>query len=108
MFSERVKFIDPGANWSGVHCPSCGADAESWWAEAISHASESDFESLEIKTPCCNATVSLNELRYVWPAAFGSFVLEAMNPNAKGLSSTQLAQLAGVVGCTLREIPVHL
>ncbi|NZD50784.1 hypothetical protein [Rhizobium leguminosarum] len=30
--------------------------------------------------PCCGATVSLNDLRYVWPAAFGRFALEAHNP----------------------------
>ena len=32
--------------------------------------------------------------RYLGPAAFGRLVLEAMNPNAKGLSAQQLEKLA--------------
>ena len=25
---DRIEFVDPGSNWSGVECPACGADAE--------------------------------------------------------------------------------
>jgi hypothetical protein len=52
--------------------------------------------------------VSLNELRYVWPVAFASFVLEAVNPFSMGLSAPQLEKLAGALGCPVREIPAHL
>ncbi|WSH63252.1 hypothetical protein U8Q05_16350 [Rhizobium ruizarguesonis] len=38
------------------------------------------FKDLNTVAPCCGATVSLNDLRYVWPAAFGHFALEAHNP----------------------------
>jgi hypothetical protein len=71
-------------------------------------AEESQFNNLNCLAACCNATLSLNGLRYVWPAAFGSFVLEAMNPNVKSLPQAQLEQLQAVLGCELVEIPLHL
>ena len=105
---ESVIFIHPGSNWSGVACSACGIDAEPWWEEAMSSAAEARFVSLNTVAPCCGATVSLNELGYRWPAAFGCFVLEAMNPNIKGLSRHQVEQLAMTLGSAVREIPVHL
>jgi len=107
-FTENVGFIDPGANWSGVFCPLCGTDAESWWGDAMSTAAETKFTSLAVHAPCCHATASLNEMRYVWPAAFGRYVLEAMNPNVKGLSVQQSELLSAALGCSVREIPVHI
>ena len=107
-FYEHVMFFDPGGNWSGVHCPNCGADAEPWFGEATSKAADTNFESLLITTPCCGQLVSLNDLRFVWPAAFATFMLEAANPNSKGLTPAELSQLEVVLGCALREIPMHL
>jgi hypothetical protein len=107
-FYESVEFVDAGGNWSGVHCPTCGTDAEAWWDDAMSEAAETQFSSLLLQAPCCGATVSLNELRYVWPVAFGRFVLEALNPSSTGLSAPELEKLASALGCTVREIPAHL
>src|SRR5262249_53337497 len=107
-FFGGVQFVDPGQNWSGVLCPSCGADAESWWSQAVSEAADGGFLSLHVLTPCCGQRVSLNDLRYVWPAAFSSFVLDAMNPNSKGLHPGQLQQLEHALGCSVREIAQHL
>ena len=103
-----VEFVDAGANWEGVHCSVCGADAESWWSDAMSQAAESGFHSLQVMSGCCRRAVSLNELRYGWPVGFASFVLEAQNPQSTGLTASQLAQLSGIVGSPLLEIPVHL
>jgi len=108
IFYEQVEFVDAGANWSGVHCPECGADTEDWWRDAMSEAWKSHFAALAAHAPCCGATVSLNELKYVWPVAFGRFVLEAANPFSKGLSAPQLEELGAVLGSPVREIPVHL
>jgi len=88
-FMSGVSFFHPGGNWSGVHCPACGADAEAWWNEAMEAAAKSQFKNLRCVAVCCNATVSLNGLKYLWPAAFGSFVLEAMNPNLRNLCTTR-------------------
>jgi hypothetical protein len=105
---EHVVFVDPGSNWSGVHCSACGADAEAWWGEAMASASEANFSNLELIAPCCGKQVSLNELRYVWPAAFGRYTLEARNPNERGLSLEQAKSLASALGCETHEIPIHL
>ena len=107
-FYENIEFVDAGGNWSGVHCPACGTDAEAWWDDAVSEAAETQFSSLMVQARCCGATVSLNELRYGWPVAFASFVLEAENPSSAGLSAPQLEKLASVLGCLMREIPAHL
>jgi hypothetical protein len=107
-YPKGVTLFHPGCNWSGVQCPSCGAEAESWWSDATDREAEEGFKSLDIKAPCCDATVSLNRMRYGWPTAFGSFVLEAMNPNIKGLSGEQLSQLEAALGCQLHEVPLHL
>lgn len=105
---HEVEFIDAGANWEGVHCPLCGADAEPWWGDSMSQAAESGFRSLRVLSGCCQRSVSLNELRYGWPVGFARFVLEAHSPQSEGLTAPQLEQLSGIVGCAVREIPVHL
>jgi hypothetical protein len=107
-FFDNIEFIDAGGNWSGVHCPTCGTDAEAWWDDAMSEAEETQFSSLLVQARCCGATVSLNELRYLWPVAFASFVLEAENPSSTGLTAPQLEELASALGCPVREIPAHL
>lgn len=107
-FYDRVVFIDAGGNWSGVFCPLCETDAEPWWADCVSDMAARGFSSLEVIAPCCGAKVSLNELNYVWPVAFASFELSAMNANAKSLSTAQLQELERVLGVSLREIAQHL
>ncbi len=105
---EQVVFVDAGGNWDGVHCPSCGADAEGWWSDAMEVAAESGFENLRVIAACCGADVSLNELRYGWPVAFGRFFLEAANPNVAGISEQALQQLGDAVGGPMRQIQVHV
>lgn len=106
-FHEHVTFVDPASNWSGVCCPRCNTDLEAWWGEAMDDAYTTHFEHLEMITPCCHTTVSLNDLRYRWPAAFGRFVLEAENPQSRGLTVLQLVELEDTLGCGLREIAAH-
>jgi hypothetical protein len=107
-FKKSVEFFHPGGNWSGVECPACGADAESWWEDAMEVASRDDFSNLLVTASCCGTEVSLNELRYVWPAAFGCFALEAMNPDVRDLSPDEELQLQKSLGCGLRKVWVHL
>lgn len=107
-FEEKVSFFHPGSNWSGVQCTACGANAEPWWGDAMEQASKDDFENLQCTALCCGGSVTLNGLKYLWPAAFGSYVLEALNPNSTGLSLSQHAELRGALGCELVEIPLHL
>ena len=107
-FKPAVHFFHPGENWSGVKCPACGADAEEWWNEAMSAASDNAFADLSVTMPCCEANTSLNDLNYVWPAGFARFVLEAMNPNIQDLTPVQERQLVERVGSGLRKIWVHI
>ena len=73
----------------------------------MSLAATSKFESLQVKAQCCGATVSLQDLRYGWPIAFASYVLEAANPHTEGLGAQQLAQVASTLGCSIVEIKAH-
>ena len=107
-FTDNIRFFNPCGNWSGVNCPACGQNANAWWGNAMDQAFHGQFTELEVKTPCCGATVSLNEMDYIWPAAFGSFVLEAMNPNVTDLTAVQEQQLAFCLGCKLLKVWVHI
>ena len=106
--TEVVEFVDAGGNWEGVACPMCGGDADEWWTDAMSEAAERQFESLEVQARCCGALVSLNDLDYGWPVAFGRFVIEVANPQSDGLSKHELEQLGSTLGCAVREIKAHL
>ncbi len=105
---EGVEFVDAGANWEGVHCSVCGADAEPWWGDAMSQSAEAGCRSLQVLSGCCRSAVSLNGLRYGWSVGFASFILEAQNPQSTGLSASQLEQLGRILGCPIRQILAHL
>lgn len=108
VFEDSIVFFDPGGNWSGVACQACGKDAKAWWQKAMSASFEGAYENLGLAAPCCGAQVSLNNLRYGSPAAFGRFALEAMNPNIRDLQPEQEAQLSQALGCELRKVWVHI
>jgi len=82
-FFDSVRFVDAGCNWAGVHCPSCGADIDPWWADAVSEAWKTGFTTLQIRSRCCETTVSLYDFDYGWPVGFASYILEALNPSSK-------------------------
>jgi hypothetical protein len=107
-FLDSVTFFDPGENWSGVECNACGKDAEAWWGDAIDLAAQKQFTHLTVKAPCCGATVSLNDLLYVWPAAFGRFALEASNPEIADTPKELDQGLAQCLGAPLRKLWQHL
>ena len=106
-FSDTTTFYDPGQNWSGVECDQCGADADGWWGDAVDVAARSGFTDLHTAAPCCGAKVSLNDLHYVWPAGFGRFALEAMNPDADTTADQEQA-LSQCLGTGLRKIWVGI
>jgi hypothetical protein len=107
-FAESIEFFHPGSNGLEIHCPACGADASDWWSDAMDTAWKSHFDNITVTAHCCGASVSLNDLRYDWPAGFGRFMLEARNPNVPDLQASQVAQLQTTLGCTLRTIWVHI
>ena len=107
-FSEHIEFVDAGENWEGVRCPNCGQDVEAWWQQVMGPAHESNYELLNFQTACCGSVVSLNELDYVWPVAFASFVVEVFNPDSLGLGADEMSRLGALLGCSMREIRAHI
>ena len=107
-YGEKIEFHSGVENWSGVKCPNCGTDIEARWKEAMKKASQTDFAKLNITTPCCGHSTTLNDLNYVWPAGFSRFVLEAMNPNIKDTTEEQERALSEALGLPLRKIWMHL
>ena len=71
-------------------------------------AVKQSFGDLVVETPCCGLQTSLNDLHYIWPAAFGRFVLEAMNPNIGDTTAEQERALSDALGLPLRKVLVHL
>ena len=63
--------------------------------------------SPRLKSASCGTAVSLNDLRYEWPAGFAKFVLEAMNPNVMDLPDEGFAELSRDLGTPLRKIWAH-
>lgn len=107
-FMEQTNFFYPGGNWSGVECPVCGADAEPWWLDAVIHAAKESYRNLAVLTPCCNSLSSLNDLHFIWPAAFGRFVLKAMNANIGETTAEQEQALSVALGLPLKKVLLHL
>lgn len=103
---DDVSFIDQGANFESVSCCSCGSPIDlEWWQGALEKAMEGRCRDLAVTPPCCSKQASLNDLRYVKPAGFARFTLEAMNPNrSEDLDPKQVQQLESLLGCTLRQI----
>ncbi|WP_144579127.1 hypothetical protein [Agrobacterium sp. DE0009] len=106
-FENTVRFFDPGENWSGVRCPTCDAEIEEWWGDAMEKAYETEFKNLSAQTPWCGASVSLNTLKYIWPAGFGRFALEALSPNMDNTTRAQDEELAKSIGAPLGKIWVR-
>ncbi len=105
---DHVEFVDQGANFEHVYCPTCRAVlAEDWWGDAMTRASQGGFEDLAVSTPCCGRATSLNELDYDWPAGFARFVVEALNPGVSDLTKPQVDELAQALGTPLRRIWAH-
>lgn len=106
---DEVAFVDQGSNFESVECPSCGAALETdWWQGAMDRAFDAQFSDLSVSPPCCGKHTSLNDLRYVMPAGFARFTLEAMNPNrGTDLDRHQLKELENLLGCKLRQIWAH-
>ncbi len=62
---DEVVFVDQGELFETIACPACDSPIQiDWWQDAMDEAYESRFSNLLVVTPCCDATVSLNDLRY--------------------------------------------
>jgi hypothetical protein len=106
--TETIRFIDQGGNFERVLCPKCGAELNEWWVSEMDKAWENRSTNLVTSTPCCETTLSLNDLEYQWPAGFSRYVLEVRNPSLGGcLKPAQVARLESILGCELRQVLAH-
>ena len=82
---DGLQLVDAGQRFESVHCPSCGADADAWWADAMDRAWVGTcFDDLSCTTPCCGARTTLHDLVYRGPQGFARFELRAHNHNGQG------------------------
>jgi hypothetical protein len=105
IVTDEIEFIDCAENFERVSCPACGAELDlEWWQEAVDSAAEEHFKNLAVTLPCCNATASLNDLKYEAPQGFARYCLEAMNPSVSAIPAADVARLEAALGCKLRTI----
>jgi hypothetical protein len=106
---SEVTFVDCGANFGAIFCPSCGGElALRWWQTAMDVAFATRFERLDVVTPCCGATTSLNDLAYAWPVGFARWELVAENPGRAALDTVEMAKVEAVLEHGLRQVWQHL
>lgn len=79
---KSVQFIDCGNGLEHIFCPWCGCEVDiACWHEAMDKAYENHaFKHLGMQMPCCNLPSSLDELIYIKPCGFATFVIEVHNP----------------------------
>jgi len=108
VIADEVKFVDQGENFERVCCPGCSSELQTaWWQQAMDKAYETKFRNLNLVTPCCGLTTSLNDLDYRRPAGFARCRLSARGPKQNEIPLEQLYQLEQILGTNLRQIWVH-
>lgn len=105
---DVVTFVDAGANFDAIFCPQCAHElGQDWWAEAMDRAAERTFADLAVKLPCCDASSSLNDLRYEMPQGFARFVIDILNPGVADIPASLTARLCEVLDCKVRFVWAH-
>jgi hypothetical protein len=104
--SGELEFFDCGENFEEVKCPRCGRELfKDWWQEQFDVACRGEGIQLKKLTmPCCDGKATLHELHYDMPQGFGTFSVQAMNPEIDDLDEDQKAELEQIVGTKLRVI----
>lgn len=102
----EFTFFDCGENFEEVKCPRCGRELFiDWWQEQFDEAFRGvGIQLKKLTMPCCDGKATLQELRYDWPQGFGTFSIQAMNPEIDDLDEDQKAELEQIVGTKLRVI----
>lgn len=106
--SEKIKFVNAGANSESIFCPLCGKEISGeWWSKAMDEAYKSQFGDLQVIAPCCRRETTLNQLDYISPQGFARFVLTVRNPGIPELGEQSISKLEQILGCKLRLIWSH-
>ncbi len=110
LVNDHIVFVDCGANFETVACPSCGTEIaiDMWlgWMEE-----DFDGKGFTLKSyamPCCGVRHTVPELIYDWPQGFARFELSAMNPELGELSQEVRSRFQEILGCPVRIIYQHI
>ena len=108
--TDGIRFIDCGANFETISCPTCRREISmNWWQDRMTE----DWDGLTFKLnkyrlPCCGNQNDLNELSYGWAVGFGRFNLEAINPGIGLLNVQYKEEFERILQTPLRVIYQHL
>jgi hypothetical protein len=106
---ENVTVVDCGQNLERIACGRCHAEiGTSWWGDLLDERSETGFDDLVVRLPCCGAEQSLNDLDYGWPCGFAKFEIAIWNPGLDWFTSEELTLLAETLGHPVRQIRAHI
>ena len=108
--SEAIRFHDAGSNFESISCPRCAAEISiDWWQERMDDDSvEEGFRLERYPAPCCDAPLTLNELEYKSPQAFGRSSWTVRNANIGELDEMAHKKLEAAAGTPLVAIYQHL
>ncbi len=110
MRTKAIRFHDAGSNFESIACPCCAAEVSiDWWQDRMDDDSaEEGFRLQRYPVPCCNAALTLNELRYESPQAFGRTSWTVRNANIGELEAGHLQELEVAAGAPLTAVYQHL
>lgn len=109
---EQPHFYDAGGNFGAIGCPKCGetfpiADWGEWMGEDVS----ADKQSFNLSTRmmgCCGVSVTLNDLNYEWPMAFGKTALVGRDMDIGIVSEDMRHQAEAVMGTSVTVVYSHI
>ena len=103
-----VDLFFPGDNLMACACPSCKTDIPVGVWQTILAADYDDdngFMLLRQQMPCCGERLTVNELVFDWPLAFGKFALQITDPEFDTSKQDDAKRIAGelspILGCNL-------
>ena len=103
---KEIEFVDPGQGLETVTCNYCGQLVGfGFWTEQMDNAYKGKFVDLEMVTPCCNKTTSLDQLSYYLPSGFSKFQIMVMDPDIDEETADNLnSDLEAIYGTEIRTI----
>ncbi len=107
---DKPQFFHAMENFESVHCPGMSDPLDmEWWSDMMDKDFDGEGYLLRvIDTPCGIEALTLNDLEYRSPAAFGVFAIEIVNPSISFLTDANQANIEKVLGCALRQVFAHI
>ena len=108
--AELPQLMDAGVNLEAIICTECLKELDpDWWVATVqADQIEGGFALKPHATPCCGAKVTLNDLAYHMPQAFGVFAIEAMNPSINKLTDGFIETAEATLGTPLTVVYCHI